>query len=159
MARPRAIFDCNVLVQAVLNPSGPGYACLRLLEEGRVELCLSLDAITEARKVLNRPFVRQRLPEITSERIDAFLSALAYRADLLREVPHVQAYPRDPKDEPYLDLAVAAGADYLVTNDGDLLALATAHSSEAKQFRQRTSNRIRILTPAEFLDELSAPPP
>ena len=45
---------------------------------------------------------------------------------------------RDPKDDPFLACALAAGADYLVTSDRDLLVL-------EKPFG------ISIVTPAEFL--------
>ena len=50
--------------------------------------------------------------------------------------PSVFAYPRDPKDEPYVNLAVAAAADYVVTRDKDLLDLMTGHTDEAKAFRR-----------------------
>jgi predicted nucleic acid-binding protein len=68
-------------------------------------------------------------------------------------VPHVLDVPRDPDDEPYLDLAAAVEADYLVTRDQDLLSLNTDHSIEAKQFRQRLP-KLSILDPVEFLTEI-----
>jgi len=70
-------------------------------------------------------------------------------------VPRVQAYSRDPDDEMYLNLAIAAQADFIVTRDNDLLALATDHSIEAKQFRQLTGNRINIITPVAFLADVA----
>ena len=61
--------------------------------------------------------------------------------------------PRDPGDEPYIDLAAAVQADYLVTRDNDLLSLATDHTTEAKQFRQRFPF-LRIVSPGEFLSAM-----
>jgi putative PIN family toxin of toxin-antitoxin system len=119
--RPRAIFDCNVLFQAFLTRRGPSSECIRLVEVGRVQLVTSLDALSEARDVLSRPFVLERAPHVTPASIDSFLKDLAYRANLWRTVPHYIDYERDPDDEPYLDLAIAAAADYLVTRDRDLL--------------------------------------
>lgn len=55
-------------------------------------------------------------------------------------------YDRDPKDRPYMDLAVAAEANYLITRDKDLLSLMTSHTVAAKEFRQRHQNRLRIVT-------------
>ena len=72
-------------------------------------------------------------------------------AELWRSVPRIQTYGRDADDEPYLNLAIAAEADYVVTRDNDLLALATDHSIEARQFRQLTHNRLKIVTPGAAL--------
>ena len=59
-------------------------------------------------------------------------------------------YPRDPADEPYIDLAVAAAADYLVTRDRDLLSLTNGHSTACKEFRRKT-RPLRVLDPVQFL--------
>ena len=67
-----------------------------------------------------------------------------------RQVPHVFDYPRARQDEPYIDLAAAANANYLVSRDKDLLALATDRSILAKQFRQRFP-KLRVVNPVDFL--------
>lgn len=43
---------------------------------------------------------------------------------MIDEVPREVALDRDPKDEPYLNLACVSGAEYLVSRDADLLDLA-----------------------------------
>ncbi len=55
-------------------------------------------------------------------------------------------FARDPKDAPYLNLAIEAKADYLVTRDRDLLDLMTGHTAECKEFRQRF-RRLRVGEP------------
>jgi putative PIN family toxin of toxin-antitoxin system len=155
--RPRVILDCNILVQAVLSPDGPGAACLALADAGRITLVTSRDTLAEARDVLNRREIRELVPTLTSEMVERFLVGLAYRSVFVRDVPPVSRWGRDPKDEPYLDLSIAAGAVFLVTRDRDLLALISDHSAEAKQFRQLSRNRLRILSVAEFLHEIAAP--
>jgi predicted nucleic acid-binding protein len=35
------VFDCNILLQAIARKTGPAAACLRLAEEGLVQLLLS----------------------------------------------------------------------------------------------------------------------
>jgi putative PIN family toxin of toxin-antitoxin system len=149
--RPRVILDCNVLVQAILTPAGPGAACIALADGGRITLVTSRDTLAEARDVLNRPEIRRLKPDMATSDVDRFLEALAYRSAYLRDVPRVVSWPRDPKDEPYLNLAVAAQAQYLVTRDQDLLVLNSDHSDEAKRVRQLTRNRLEIVTPTEFL--------
>jgi predicted nucleic acid-binding protein len=101
--------------------------------------------------------VFKRFPQVTRVGIESFLGEIAYTAELWRQVPSVMQYVRDPADTPYLDLAIAAGADFIVTRDSDLLSLATDRSAEGKRLRQLTRNRLRILTPREFLSEFSGP--
>ncbi len=68
---------------------------------------------------------------------------------MLTGVPKAVALPRDPKDEPYLDLAIAAKAHYLVSRDLDLLDL--MHDAS---FRQSQPGLV-ILDPAAFLQEIA----
>ena len=55
---------------------------------------------------------------------------------------------RDPKDEPYLNLAIATDASYLVSRDNDLLDLMTD-----SEFRTQHPD-LKILDPVAFLREL-----
>lgn len=54
------------------------------------------------------------------------------------ETPHIPAVSRDPKDNKFLATAHAANAEYLVTEDQDLLVL--------KEYRG-----VRIITAAELI--------
>jgi predicted nucleic acid-binding protein len=51
--------------------------------------------------------------------LDVFQRALSV------EIPVIEAVSRDPKDDKILATAKAAGADYLVSEDQDLLVLGT----------------------------------
>jgi predicted nucleic acid-binding protein len=70
-----------------------------------------------------RPKVRRKLPALTDESVEAFLRNVLGRATMLSVVPEVFRLERDPKDERYINLAIASGATYLVTWDRDLLDL------------------------------------
>jgi len=65
-------------------------------------------------------------------------------------------YARDPEDEPYIDLAATANADYLVSRDKDLLSLMTGHSAVAKEFRQKTHPLV-VVDPVAFLAVVQHP--
>lgn len=67
-------------------------------------------------------------------------------------MPPAFAYGRDPKDEPYINLAIAAQARYLVTRDHDLLDLSEPAHPEGEQLRQIAS-QLRIVGPTTFLPE------
>lgn len=95
--RPGVILDCNVLLQAVLSADGPAAACIALAENGVITLLTSPATPAEARDVLNRPEIRALKPALTSTDIAAFVAALAYRADLIRDLPPGPKYARDPR--------------------------------------------------------------
>ena len=120
---PAAVFDCMVFVQALANAKGPACACYELVRGGGLALYVSPEIIAEVADVLSRPKVRRKLPTLTDEVVEAFLRDVLGRAAMLSDVPEAFRLERDPKDERYVNLAVAAGASYLVTWDRDLLDL------------------------------------
>lgn len=69
---------------------------------------------------------------------------------LLRPVSKKFSYPRDEDDKPYINLAVATGADFIISRDKDLLDLMTGHTNECKEFRQRF-RPLAVIEPLDFL--------
>lgn len=151
--RPDVVFDCNVFVQAITRVNGPAAEALRLVDHNMVTLHLSKPVLRELRRTLAYPEIRVRNEHVTDELIEAFIAHLSFRGVLHRAIPHKFSFSRDPGDEPYINLAAAVSADYLVTRDRDLLSLATDRSIEAKQFRQRFQGLV-VLDPVDFLREL-----
>lgn len=150
----RAVYDCNILLQATLSGDGPAFRCLSLLDGGRVQLLMSEAVLAEIRDVLSRPEILRKNLQVTPERVAQFLSMLARKARFIEEVPAAISFPRDPKDQPYLDLAIAADAQFLVTRDAKhLLKFAVEESPEALDFRAKYPT-IRIVDPAAFLHEM-----
>lgn len=148
--RARVVFDCNVCIAAIASDDGPAASAFRRAEAGDVELFLSKPTLRELRHVLVYPEVLAINPDMTAQRIGDFLERMMFRGTLLRRVPSVFEFPRDPRDEPYIDLAIAARADFLVTRDKDLLSLMAGHSLVCKRFRQKT-RPLRVVNPVEFL--------
>jgi len=136
----RAVFDTNVFLRALINPHSP-YG--RLLDEftDDYELVLSPAIIREVLEVLHRPRLRAKFPQIAQLDM-ARIIALFEQAHVveLRDVPPVS---RDPQDDKFLACARAAGAEYLVTEDKDLLVLGEYEGT-------------RICQPAEFTALLEA---
>jgi predicted nucleic acid-binding protein len=61
------------------------------------------------------------------------------------------AFPRDPKDAMFVELAIAGGATHVVTLDPDLLSLPRGRTEASKRFRQRLRG-VEVLRPGPFLD-------
>ena len=152
--RPRCVFDCVVLLQAVVSRRGPAFALLTLVESGRLELLICREGIAELRDVLLRPAVRQKFPMLTAELADDFLLHLEKIATMIDSVPPLFQLARDPDDEVYLNLALAGKAQYLVTRDRDLLDLARETSSEGRALRQDYPD-LKVVGPIALLRELA----
>jgi uncharacterized protein len=92
--------------------------------QGALEVVLSRYILDELSRVL--PRLNRRLnwqPADLSDLIDI----LALEAELALPLALGKKLPRDVKDVPVLGTLLAAKADYLVTGDKDLLALAERH--------------------------------
>jgi putative PIN family toxin of toxin-antitoxin system len=151
--RPRVVFDCMVYLQATISDSGPAATILRLVEGDEFSLFVSDDILEEVRDVLSRPKIRNRNPNITDERVDALITRIRDKATAVNDIQQHFIYPRDPKDEKYINLAIEAEADYLISRDNDLLDLMTGYADECKDFRRRFRS-LRIIEPVEFLNLL-----
>ena len=112
-------------------------------------LCVSGEILAEVRDVLTRPKTQRRFPLLTPEWAESFVENAASKALVFSDVPKTEALERDPKDEPYLNLAITAKAHYLVSRDRDLLDLMSDEN-----FRQRHPD-LQILDPAAFLPEIA----
>ena len=149
----RVVFDCMVFLQGAARRESPAGACLFLVELEVIELCISAAIVSEVRDVLKRPRVRLKFPALTDELVERFLAALSKRALTIPEVPRVFRYERDPKDEPYINLAIAAGASYLISRDTDVLDLASPGDPDGVRLR-RHAPRLQILDPVSFLADI-----
>jgi uncharacterized protein len=130
---PSVVVDANVLVSAALKPGSiPAVILRKLISERR--LVMSPAAFSEIAD-LRRPRLVRR---IGSAEVTDFLDSLAAAAIFVSPLAEVSA-SRDPKDDIYLSLALAAGAEIIVTGDQDLLSLHPYRS-------------IEILSPTEYLE-------
>lgn len=145
-----AVFDCNVFVQALLNPNSVAVQCLDVVRRGDVKLFISNETLAEIRDVVSRPNIIKRLPNADIEQIEAFVEDVLNFSILIRSVPKSFKLTRDPKDEIIINLAVESESEYIVSRDKDLLDLMTSFDDDSKEFRQRF-RRLKIVEPLEFI--------
>lgn len=147
----RVVYDCVVFLQGAGRLGNASRACLDLVDGGIVQLCLSPDTLAEIDDVLHRPEIRAKFPLPSSADAQTLLRTLRGKAMLVPAVPKAFPLPRDPDDEPYTDLGVAAGAEYLVTwNDRHLTYLMRRDTPEGVEFCRRFPH-LRIVDPPTFL--------
>lgn len=155
---PRVVFDCMVFVQAAARPNGPAAACVARAEAGEIELVVSAETLDELRDVLNRPKVQKGFRTLTPAVVGAFLARVERFATTVAPVPETVALARDPKDSKYLNLALAGGAELIVSRDNDLLDLMTSDAAEPVAFRA-AHPQLQVLDPVAFLNALAPPAP
>jgi putative PIN family toxin of toxin-antitoxin system len=136
VATLRVVLDTNVLLSGIAYPASVPGKILAAWRHGSVDVLLSAYILDELRRVLPRLAHRHGL---TPAEIDDLLDALSIQAEIIEPLPGMEPDLRDLDDQPVLDTLLAAlkasGANYLITGDKDLLALA---------------ERYPILTPAKF---------
>ena len=129
----RVVVDTNVLVSGLLSPFGPPGMIVRLIAAGRLNLCYDARIVAEYAEVLHRrafPFSRDEIGALTAQ-IEAS-GVLASPVPLAVRLP-------DPDDEPFLEAAITARAEFLVTGNGD-------------HYPPDLRCGIRVVSPREFID-------
>jgi putative PIN family toxin of toxin-antitoxin system len=114
------VFDTNVVVSALLLNAGPVAAVRAIWQSRRVTPLVSRATTSELLRVLAYPKFKLTVAEM-NELLHDFLPFA--EVVVIPEPAPPTPRCRDPKDVPFLELAIAAGADALVTGDQDLLAL------------------------------------
>lgn len=127
------VVDTNVLISRLLASGG---VTARAVDHAlaRGVLLMSEATLEELAAVLGREKFDPWVSRKERQRFIALLGGVARTVSITRPI---QAC-RDPKDDKFLDVALAGDAHAIITGDADLLALNPFHG-------------VPIITPAEFL--------
>ena len=113
------VLDTNVLVSALRAQTGPPARILDAWRAGRFRLATSREQIEEFKRAARYPKLRPYLPRAAIGRV---VNQLRTAEVLLRRMRRAGDSP-DPGDDYLLSMALACGADFLVTGDKALLAV------------------------------------
>jgi putative PIN family toxin of toxin-antitoxin system len=132
----RAVIDTGVLVSGLIRPRGTTGEVLFALRDGKFTVLYSNETIMEIIDVLGRDKFRLKYHILTDD-ISALINLIRLQGEVVIPKQRV-ADCRDPKDNKFLDIALAGDADCLVSGDLDLVSMNPYRS-------------VPIITPAEFL--------
>lgn len=135
----RAVVDTNILIRAVIMPGGTVGPVITRLRDKAYRLIYSSSLIDELLAKLALPRIREKY-HLDDQAIDDILALIALRGELVAPTRRVKIC-RDPKDDMFIEVALAGSAEYIVTGDEDLLTL--------KKFET-----VRLVTPRIFLEAL-----
>jgi putative PIN family toxin of toxin-antitoxin system len=141
----RVVADTNVLVRALINGADTSLL-LHLWQAGQIQLVVSTETLAELAAVLTRPKFQRYF---TADNVTVLLTLLREHGEWVIINSHL-ALCRDPKDDIFLNLAIAAQADYLVSEDNDLVADATLIATMLADYQ------IQIVREAELIKALAS---
>jgi putative PIN family toxin of toxin-antitoxin system len=118
--KPIVVIDTQLILRAAINSNSLPAKLLRQVLTDCV-LVSSPTVREEAKDVLTRPALRSKFPQITDEITIAMLAMLDDAVQV--ELPEIPSVSRDAKDDKFIALAVNANAQFLVSEDKDLLVL------------------------------------
>ena len=131
MAGLRVVLDTNVLVSGLAYPESVPGRIVSVWRQGGLDVVLSHYILEELSRVLPR-LKRMRLSD---GEIRDLVDSLLFLADVVEPNGGRDESLRDAADQQILGTMLASKADYLITGDKDLLALA---------------EKYPIVTPAAF---------
>ena len=121
MTPPRLVLDTDVLVSALLFHSGRLSWLRGAWSSGRIRPLAGRETTAELIRVLGYP----KFGLIEADRQDLLEDYLPWCESIaVPDPPPAVPECRDPFDRPFMELAIAGGADALVTGDAGLQALA-----------------------------------
>lgn len=130
----RAVLDTNILISSALG--GALVLVLEKWDAGVFSVVVTTDILSEYFEVLNRP--KFGLKQETIDKITAYIYQFS---EFVIPEEKIQFIEDDPKDDKFLEAAIAGNVDFIVSGDKHLLDL--------KEFRS-----VPILSGREFLDWL-----
>jgi putative PIN family toxin of toxin-antitoxin system len=129
--RIKAVLDSNVAVSALLFGGTPRRVT-DLISLKKFRPVMSEEMMTELRRIIYKKFA------YANQDLQIYERLLERYALWVTMGTQTVTICRDPDDDKFIETALIAGCQYIISGDNDLLAIGTYKT-------------IKILTPAEFL--------
>lgn len=131
----RVVLDTVVFVRSLINPHGR-WGELVFKYSKSYQLFVSRPVVEEILEVLQRPELSRKFRTLEDMDYSKIIESIGEAESV--DISRTGSGSRDPKDNKFLATADAAKADYLVTEDEDLLVLKQYH-------------KVKIVDSLEFL--------
>jgi putative PIN family toxin of toxin-antitoxin system len=132
----RIVLDTNVIISALLWKGLPN-RILKLIEEGRLTLCINEFILDELINVLGRPKFKSRIEELNTS-VDELIAGILKISEIFPDLKIASVVKDDLEDNWILSCALISKSRYIVTGDPHLLKIKKFHN-------------IIILSPYKFL--------
>jgi len=132
-----AVVDTNVLVSALIAPSGNEALILLAIRQGLVKPSFSQEILEEYADVLARPKFG-----FAPDEIEALVALLRSQGEEIEKPAPLASNLPDPGDDKFLACAKAASVDFIVTGN-------------KRHFPPRACGAIRVVNAAQLLDRIT----
>ena len=137
----RAVVDTNILIRSLIKPYGTVGPIIPRLRNGDYTLVYSAPLVDELAAKLSLPRIQVKY-HVRLEEIEALVALIVLKGERVIPTRKVKVC-RDPKDDMFIEAALAGEAQVVVTGDDDLLTL-------------NKFETVRFVTPRAFLENLLA---
>jgi len=124
------ILDTNVLIDALSDYQSPTWQILNMIKSADVKFFASYKILKEYQLIIDRQVVKEKDKQI----LQKFIS----QVEAVNVRNQVKAVKWDPEDDKFINAALSAKAQYIISSDSHLLELGEY-------------GNIKILSPKDFL--------
>ena len=117
----RAVVDTNILICSLIKPHGTVGPIIPHLRDGDYTLVYSAPLVDELVAKLSLPRIQVKY-HVRLEEIEALVALIVLQGERVIPTRKVKLC-RDPKDDMFIEAALAGEAQVVVTGDDDLLTL------------------------------------
>ena len=110
----RVVLDANVIISGLLSRDGPPGKILDYFLEDQIKVFITLEILDELKRVLKYPRIQKRLDQ---KDIELLLNLIKTHAECVVLIGNLAVISRDPSDNKYVECALKANVDYLVTGN------------------------------------------
>lgn len=136
----KAVVDTNVLVSGIISPKASPAKIIDLWYKRKFVLVTSKEILKELQKVLSYPKIAKKY-HLDKEKIDEYMKGFFIFSELCSPTKKISVIKDDPGDNKFIEAAITARANFIVSGDRHLLALGEYRGT-------------KILTAKRFLKEL-----
>tara|TARA_Y100000310_G_scaffold180841_1_gene180751 strand:- start:881 stop:1333 length:453 start_codon:yes stop_codon:yes gene_type:complete len=133
----KVVLDTNIIISAAISTNGKPAQIFEMLIREEIQNFTSSEIIEEIEDVIARPKIAKYLSLVEQEFI---VNTFTRFSENVKPKISLKEVKDDHDDDKFLECAVTANVDYIISGDPHLLNL--------KQFRG-----IKIISPAEFLSQ------
>lgn len=137
----KVVLDTNIFVSGILNCNGVPGKILKDWQENKFILAISTPIIKEIEQVLNSEKIQTFLKKhnVVENDLKEFFSTLNFNTMITEPSFKVEIIEEDPADNKFLECALMAKAEYIVSGDKHLLKL-------------KNYKNIKIISAIEFIN-------
>lgn len=127
----KVVLDTNIYISAIMFGGNPNKV-LKLARVRQIKVFISAQILLEISEKLHKKF------KLSEEDVAKILKGISKITELVQSRIKLDVVKEDSSDNKFLECAVVADSDYIITGDKHLLKL--------KRFEE-----VKIVTPADFL--------